>query len=99
MNFGDVIKVTDFKKGNYSRLFNHRSPTQSLSLTGGRRDEAEEVKEIQSVKSHFGWLENEKGNVMKNAGGHRIERFSLRKPEKNGNICMEPNSTNRLKGI
>lgn len=52
-------KVTDLKKGNYSRLSewvqsNHRSPKYRLSLAGGRRDEAKEVKEIQSVKSHFG---------------------------------------------
>lgn len=86
-DFEDIIKVTDLKKGNYSRLSewvqsNHRSPKYRLSLAGDRRHEAEEVKEIQSVKSHFGWLENEEGNMMKNASGHRVERFSLRKARK-----------------
>lgn len=41
--------------------------------------------------------ENEEGNMMKNEGGHRVERFSEKSQKENGNICMERNSTNRLK--
>lgn len=49
---------------------------------------------------HFCWLESERGNMLLKEGNHRVERFSLQNSQKgNRELCMEPHSTNKLKGM
>ena len=79
----DVIKITDLKKRDYSGLsFNSNVIAQApnnrdISCAKGRRNEAEGAVKRDSMyekdSEHLRWLENEEGNMIRNAGGQRVE--------------------------